>query len=104
MGALVRHLRPRHKKIVIMGHSTGSQDVIHYLLNRTGVDGGIMQAPVSDREHFPTDDQGGWLNGLPKATELVNAGRGGELLDEEFTKTAGVRFTAYRLWSLLSPS
>ncbi|KAJ5084258.1 Protein of unknown function DUF1749 [Penicillium alfredii] len=55
-------------KVVIMGHSTGSQDVLHYLncpnprpphpvfdkswtpIIRTPVDGAIMQAPVSDRE------------------------------------------------------
>ncbi|CRG86401.1 UPF0613 protein [Talaromyces islandicus] len=55
-------------KVVIMGHSTGSQDVLHYLytpnpipvdtvfdqgllhINRPAVDGAIMQAPVSDRE------------------------------------------------------
>ncbi|KAF7168857.1 hypothetical protein CNMCM5623_001799 [Aspergillus felis] len=56
--------------IVIMGHSTGSQDVMHYLscanprprhpvldkdaagepFTRPPVDGAIMQAPVSDRE------------------------------------------------------
>ncbi|OJJ00403.1 hypothetical protein ASPVEDRAFT_128077 [Aspergillus versicolor CBS 583.65] len=54
-------------KVVIMGHSTGSQDVLHYVysenplprnpdadgvqgLTRPVVDGAIMQAPVSDRE------------------------------------------------------
>ncbi|KAJ5485390.1 Protein of unknown function DUF1749 [Penicillium diatomitis] len=55
-------------KVVLMGHSTGSQDVMHYLYSpkprpahpvldkcwepvlRTPVDGAIMQAPVSDRE------------------------------------------------------
>lgn len=55
-------------KVVVMGHSTGSQDVLHYLhspnpfphddtfekglqhLTRPQVDGAIMQAPVSDRE------------------------------------------------------
>ncbi|KAH1508889.1 hypothetical protein KXV68_002513, partial [Aspergillus fumigatus] len=40
-------------KIVIMGHSTGSQDVLHYLYtqgDRPVVDGAILQAPVSDRE------------------------------------------------------
>lgn len=55
-------------KIVLMGHSTGSQDVLHYLyrpnphtsmpafdkslehVKRPAVDGAIMQAPVSDRE------------------------------------------------------
>lgn len=55
-------------KFVLMGHSTGSQCVLHYLskpnphtskppfdrwlehVKRPVVDGGIMQAPVSDRE------------------------------------------------------
>jgi pimeloyl-ACP methyl ester carboxylesterase len=55
-------------KIVIMGHSTGSQDVLHYLsapnphttkpkfdpglhhVKRLAVDGAILQAAVSDRE------------------------------------------------------
>ncbi|KAJ5584493.1 uncharacterized protein N7459_004293 [Penicillium hispanicum] len=55
-------------KIALMGHSTGSQDVLHYLhspnplpknpdfevglkyIHRPELDGAIMQAPVSDRE------------------------------------------------------
>ncbi|PLB52983.1 DUF1749-domain-containing protein [Aspergillus steynii IBT 23096] len=58
-------------KVVVMGHSTGSQDVLHYLysanplpqrspdqeagldlkhLTRPALDGAIMQAPMSDRE------------------------------------------------------
>lgn len=55
-------------KVVIMGSSTGSQDILHYLhspnprpphpvldrdetpITRPPVDGAIMQAPVSDRE------------------------------------------------------
>lgn len=57
----------KHAKIVVMGHSTGSQDVLHYLhapnpvpkteidiglqyMHRPELDGAIMQAPVSDRE------------------------------------------------------
>jgi pimeloyl-ACP methyl ester carboxylesterase len=57
----------KHSKIVVMGHSTGSQDVLHYLhaanplpkteldmglqyMHRPELDGAIMQAPVSDRE------------------------------------------------------
>ncbi|RJE23322.1 siderophore biosynthesis lipase esterase [Aspergillus sclerotialis] len=57
-----------HGKIVLMGHSTGSQCVLHYLyrpnphrsipafdptlqhVHRPPLDGAIMQAPVSDRE------------------------------------------------------
>jgi hypothetical protein len=41
-------------KLVLMGHSTGSQDVLHYLYDgsaeRPAIDGAILQAPVSDRE------------------------------------------------------
>ncbi|KAJ5683851.1 uncharacterized protein N7477_000196 [Penicillium maclennaniae] len=57
----------KHGKVVVMGHSTGSQDVLHYLhapnplpksefdlgleyIHRPELDGAIMQAPVSDRE------------------------------------------------------
>jgi Protein of unknown function (DUF1749) len=41
--------------VVLMGHSTGSQDVLHYLYHQSGqerppVDGSILQAAVSDRE------------------------------------------------------
>lgn len=48
-------------KIAIMGHSTGSQDVLHYLHSpnplpstpgqkRPRIDGAILQSPVSDRQ------------------------------------------------------
>lgn len=78
IGQCVRYIRdlkadrlpgapPQHGKIVVMGHSTGSQDVLHYLhspnplpktpinlglkyMHRPELDGAIMQAPVSDRE------------------------------------------------------
>src|ERR1700722_18399349 len=49
-------LRPQEtsSKVVLMGHSTGSQDVLHYLYHgarkRPVIDGAILQAPVSDRE------------------------------------------------------
>lgn len=64
----VRNLKGESGKVVIMGHSTGSQDVMHYLyspnplpkdpdfdvglkyLTRPKLDGAIMQAPASDRE------------------------------------------------------
>ncbi|KIX09351.1 uncharacterized protein Z518_00430 [Rhinocladiella mackenziei CBS 650.93] len=41
--------------VVLMGHSTGCQDVLHYLCShppapRPIIAGGILQAPVSDRE------------------------------------------------------
>jgi alpha-beta hydrolase superfamily lysophospholipase len=44
-----RNLKPEGK-IVLFGHSTGSQDTMQYLLdmaggNVPGIDGGVMQAP-----------------------------------------------------------
>ncbi|KAJ5792878.1 uncharacterized protein N7503_008856 [Penicillium pulvis] len=75
----IRNLKGESGKVVLMGHSTGSQDVLHYLhspnplpkdsdfdiglkyLTRPVLDGAIMQAPVSDREaikhHVETSDQ-----------------------------------------------
>ncbi|CCH42899.1 hypothetical protein BN7_2445 [Wickerhamomyces ciferrii] len=40
------------QKVVLFGHSTGTQDSIHYALQNQGqgIDGIILQAPVSDRE------------------------------------------------------
>jgi pimeloyl-ACP methyl ester carboxylesterase len=47
----VKYLRSLGKeKIVLMGHSTGTQDSIHYLLNKGDVEGIILQASVSDRD------------------------------------------------------
>jgi pimeloyl-ACP methyl ester carboxylesterase len=47
-------------KIVIMGHSTGCQDCMEYVVGmksseRPAVDGVILQAPVSDREALEKD-------------------------------------------------
>ena len=89
-----------------MGHSTGSQDVIHYLSSKSSsrpkVDGGIMQAPVSDREYFEqVDDEltRPWRAHLPQAEKMVKEGKGDELLDWEFCKEVGM-VNAYRLYSL----
>ncbi|KAK4150823.1 hypothetical protein C8A00DRAFT_45847 [Chaetomidium leptoderma] len=70
-------------KLVVMGHSTGSQCVLHYLsrpnphtstcpfdrglehTKRPVIDGGIMQAPVSDREAFQLIMRDGFLGRTP---------------------------------------
>jgi pimeloyl-ACP methyl ester carboxylesterase len=49
------------KKVVVMGHSTGCQDCLHYFASadkrgdRAKVDGTILQASVSDREAIAMD-------------------------------------------------
>ncbi|KAL1405355.1 hypothetical protein Q8F55_008986 [Vanrija albida] len=104
LGALVTHLRAQGTHtVVVMGHSTGSQDVIRYLTTRADADGGIMQAPVSDREHFATDAATrAWFDQLPVAEGLIAEGKGETLLDYAFDGF-GLRLTAYRAHSLLSP-
>jgi hypothetical protein len=70
-------------KIVLFGHSTGSQCVLHYLsrpnphttnppfdrglehCKRPVIDGGIMQAPVSDREAIKWVVESGFLGRTP---------------------------------------
>ena len=96
--------------IVIMGHSTGSQDVIHYLTcplassssQRPEVEGGIMQAPASDREYFEQVDDSltqplGAL--LPIAEEMIARGKGQNWMDSGPGKEMGT-MTAYRFHSL----
>ncbi|WVN87622.1 uncharacterized protein L203_102805 [Cryptococcus depauperatus CBS 7841] len=111
MQILVKHLKTTGlKTIVIMGHSTGSQNVIHYLSspdnnkNEYHAEGGIMQAPVSDREYC--SDYKHYLDYLPVAEQWIKEGKGNQILPDEFCKTAGfddveMKMTAYRLWSLI---
>jgi triacylglycerol esterase/lipase EstA (alpha/beta hydrolase family) len=62
LSSLIAHFRTQGKqKVVIMGHSTGCQDCLHYSASpdkrgdRANVDGTILQASVSDREAIAMD-------------------------------------------------
>ncbi|KAL9028708.1 MAG: hypothetical protein Q9196_002963 [Gyalolechia fulgens] len=100
-------LRPGGK-IVLMGNSTGCQDVLHYISSegsRPIVDGGILQAPVSDREAiqmiYPQNDHKRY-NDL--AQGWVKEGKGEETLPNEVSlPILGARITANRWLSLASP-
>lgn len=113
--------KPRDGRIVLMGHSTGCQDVVHVLSHdRTGIriDGAILQAPVSDREAFEGDNPEGSPAHLllKEAITLVEQGKGSTLLPRDASasprapcssrwKVNGDAFqnpamTAYRFWSL----
>lgn len=98
IAACVSHLRSlpvkRDGRVVLMGHSTGCQDLIAYLLSstravnaETRIDGAILQAPVSDREAYEQDrskasqqDQAHMDRELRNATELVQSGQGAALM------------------------
>lgn len=76
-------------KVVLMGHSTGSQNVLHYLhrpnphsrslkfdpelknILRPAVDGAIMQAPISDREAILYVKRDGFMGKTSEELEAV---------------------------------
>ncbi|KAI9363220.1 hypothetical protein BD770DRAFT_315333 [Pilaira anomala] len=84
---LVNHLKEERNKsqIVFLGHSTGSQDC--YWHNKYGktnqnVAGYILQAPVSDREHFEKTESN-FHHYLDLASQLRNEGKGDSLLPRD---------------------
>jgi pimeloyl-ACP methyl ester carboxylesterase len=111
-----KQLRP-DAKIVLMGHSTGCQDIMEYLVgegkeSRNGIDGAILQAGVSDREAW--DAMAASDAELQQTLKkLVATSKG--FIDEEkereivphegnaVAKLFGAPITAYRLYSLLAP-
>jgi predicted alpha/beta hydrolase family esterase len=103
MEALVAHLAAEGvRTVVLAGHSTGSQDVIHYLTSsRRKVAGGIMLSPASDREYFEKDHDALWVEQLALAEGMIAEGRGDQLMDDRMTEAFGARVTAYRLHSLI---
>lgn len=98
IAACIAHLRTTREKkggrVVVMGHSTGCQDAIAYLLSSgrasepsTRIDGAILQAPVSDRESYElqresaSDQERVEMDAeLAHATKLVEEGRGSTLM------------------------
>ncbi|WWC67377.1 uncharacterized protein I206_101285 [Kwoniella pini CBS 10737] len=116
--ALVKHLRSTGvKTLVLAGHSTGSQNVMQYLSNPLyqsstpesdglRIEGGIMQAPASDREFLDLLGLKDWFDVLPLAEQMIKDGKGEELMPKEFCESAGsdgvpLPITAYRVWSLV---
>ena len=89
---LVAHLHEAGStSIVLVGHSTGCQDAVHYL--RHGKHAGhvsavVLQAPVSDREYFATLPA--TAAKLHQARELVDAGRGHDVLPRPDAHSAPV--------------
>jgi hypothetical protein len=109
-----------------MGHSTGSQDILHYLhspnplpLNpdvdgvqgrvRPVVDGAIMQAPVSDRQAMLPPIQGNseGREAYEKLVEFARSNPARSICPIELTGLVGLPpdtpVNARRFWSLASP-
>ncbi|CUS20414.1 LAQU0S01e06062g1_1 [Lachancea quebecensis] len=94
------------ERIVLFGHSTGSQDTMHYLLKHSDtIDAGVLQASVSDREYFSQSvDKETWARLNATAKELVESGKKDEILPLEYAKVMSeTPVTAYRWCSLALP-
>ncbi|KAI9815319.1 MAG: hypothetical protein M1827_002799 [Pycnora praestabilis] len=104
-----KKLRP-HSKVVLMGHSTGCQDTMEYLVGedakeRPAIDGAILQAPVSDREAMTNmmapDD---YEKSCELATQWVKEGKEENILPGEVSQGMGNAPISARRWlSLASP-
>lgn len=103
----------QREKVVIAGHSTGCQDVISYLskfeaklagsATNLKVDGGVLQASVSDREAltmFSSEKE--ILELISEAKDLVQAAKTDQiLLPSKFAKVVfDTPITGYRFLSL----
>ncbi|KAL2046255.1 hypothetical protein N7G274_001702 [Stereocaulon virgatum] len=103
-----RKLRPKGR-IVLLGHSTGSQQVMHYLLTKPTlpkIDGAIFQASASDREVMTMFLQPSvYDSGCALAQSYVNEGREDDILPFGVTKSLfmSAPVSAKRFLSLASP-
>ncbi|XP_022722988.1 UPF0613 protein PB24D3.06c-like isoform X2 [Durio zibethinus] len=86
--------------VVLLGHSTGCQDIVHYMRTNAAcsraVRAAILQAPVSDREYKATLSETAALIDL--ASSMIMEGRGSELMPKEADPSSPI--TAYRYNSL----
>jgi gamma-glutamyltranspeptidase/glutathione hydrolase len=94
--------------VVLIGHSTGCQDAVHYMKHgrcKQRVCSIVLQAPVSDREAMLLEAtaSGGvqvLQDAIAFAAEAVGAGNGTLLMPRDAPGTYGVPMTAERYLSL----
>lgn len=99
-------------KIVIMGHSTGSQDCMEYIVGknaakRPAIDGVILQAPVSDRESLEKSLPEAFMNEANQlALQMCRDGKDKDYLPNRLTRPAfgRVGVTAKRWVDVASPA
>lgn len=98
-------------KIVLIGNSTGCQDIMEYLTgagheDRAPVDGGIIHSPVSDREAMVTEMAPNvYKSACAAAKAMVDAGDGAEILPSKETDSFfDCPVSASRWLALASPN
>ncbi|KAF2197022.1 DUF1749-domain-containing protein [Delitschia confertaspora ATCC 74209] len=97
-------------KVVLMGHSTGCQDLMEYIVGagheaRPTVNGMVLQAGVSDREALVQELHPEVYNSTVElAQQMLKEGRQNDILPRnDASKAFGSAMTAYRWLSLASP-
>lgn len=94
---------------MLLGHSTGSQQIMHYLLSRPRlpeIHGAIFQGSVSDREALTMSlPHAEYEAACQLAQKYIDEGRGGDILPSSITKSsfASAPVSAKRFLSLASP-
>ncbi|XP_028773994.1 UPF0613 protein PB24D3.06c-like [Neltuma alba] len=88
--------------VILLGHSTGCQDIIHYMSTNAActraVRAAIFQAPVSDREFQATLPHTASMAEL--AAKMISEGRSSEFMPRDADPNGPI--TAYRYNSLCS--
>jgi hypothetical protein len=100
-----------------MGHSTGCQDTIQYLLTRhsdTPINGAILQAPCSDREASSREGpvqvaklakevhDAAFPGGMSQEDRVKKEGMFWDCMPRDMAKELGLEWLKYyRAWSLL---
>ncbi|KAI1268307.1 dolichol-phosphate mannosyltransferase [Xylariaceae sp. FL1019] len=110
ISALVKYLRTIGKeRIILMGHSTGSQDCMEYtasIHNAPPVEGFILQGPVFDGDAIAMSmDESALQASIKFAEQCISSGKGLECMPREllpvfFRETP---ITAHRWYALCAP-
>jgi pimeloyl-ACP methyl ester carboxylesterase len=106
-----KEMRPGGK-VIIMGHSTGCQDCMEYVVGknsekRPAVNGIILQAPVSDREALGNDLPEAHMNEANQlALKMCREGKDKDALPNRLTKPVfgRIAITARRWVDIASPA
>lgn len=114
MGKIVAYIKEKRPngKVVIMGHSTGCQDCMEYLVGakaetRKAVDGIILQASVSDREAIHHMAPKAFINEADQlALKMCREGKGKDVMPIRLTQPvmeSSIAITAKRWVDVSSP-
>lgn len=107
ISGLVKYLRGKGKeKIVLMGHSTGTQDCMEYTNyakhNAEPVDGFILQACISDRDGLDIVASN-WRDCLAVADQMIAEGKSDWCMPKDkVPNVLQAPISAYRLRSLIA--